>query len=32
VGAVLDNGWAVKLIELDRVVLERQGRQVAVQF
>jgi len=32
VGAVLDNGWTVKRIEPDRILLERQGRQVAVQY
>jgi type III secretion protein D len=32
VGAVLDNGWAVKRIEPDRILLERQGRQLAVQY
>jgi type III secretion protein D len=32
VGAVLDNGWSVKRIEPDRILLERQGRQVAVQY
>jgi type III secretion protein D len=32
VGAVLDNGWAIKRIEADRILLERQGRQVALQY
>jgi type III secretion protein D len=32
VGSVLDNGWAVKRIEPERVVLERQGRQIAVRY
>jgi type III secretion protein D len=31
-GAVIESGWAIKRIEADRVVLERQGRLVAIRY
>jgi type III secretion protein D len=32
VGAVVDGGWAIRGIERDRVMLEREGRLVAMRF
>lgn len=32
VGAVVDGGWAIRGIEADRVMLEREGRLVAMRF
>lgn len=32
IGAVIDGGWAIRAIERDRVMLERDGRFVAVRF
>jgi hypothetical protein len=29
---MIENGWAIKRIEADRVVLERQGRLVAIRY
>jgi type III secretion protein D len=31
-GAVVDGGWAIRAIERDRVMLEREGRLVAMRF
>lgn len=31
-GAMLDDGWSIRRIELERVVLERDGRLVAVRY
>lgn len=32
IGAVVDGGWAIRKIERDRVMLERDGRLVAMRF
>lgn len=32
IGAIVDGGWAIRSIESDRVMLEREGRLVAMRF